>query len=71
MKNKQTYIQSGIMTAMWAIAMVIAFPIEDFAELFALVLSVGGMAVASFNYILLIEKVKSGEVTIEDLLARR
>jgi hypothetical protein len=68
--KKQAYIQSAIMTTMWLVALLIAFPIHDYAELFALVLSVGGMAVASFNYILLLEKFRSGEVTLEDFLTR-
>jgi hypothetical protein len=64
------YIESAIMTTMWAIAMLVAFPHDDYAQWFALVVSVGGMAVASFNYILFIEKVRSGEITLEDLFTR-
>jgi hypothetical protein len=66
--NKQNYIQSAIITALWAVTMVVVFPPEDYAQWFAWVLSVGGMAVASFNYILLIAKVKSGEIKFEDLI---
>lgn len=59
------------MALLWAIAIHFSIPAEGYAQWFAWALSVGGMAVASFNYVLLIDKVRSGEITLEDLMMRR
>lgn len=65
------YIRCAAAGLVWAAIMLVVFVVpnaSDPAYWFALALSFGGMTFAVYHYSIFVEKVRSGEITIEDLL---